>query len=102
MTLLRLRGYRQDIALYSSCSHHEARWHGTWYYSSRKYRLFIPGPYYWGWRIKPVLFVESDSAVIGRVNDPDYFERVGLKFGYVRKADGSNDSRACYNCRNIM
>jgi hypothetical protein len=53
--------------------------------------FFNPGPYYWGWYIKPVLFVQSDSALIGRVNDPNYFERVGLKFGYVRKADGSAD-----------
>jgi hypothetical protein len=52
--------------------------------------FFNPGPYYWGWRIKPVLFVQSDSALIGRV-DPDYFVRNDLKFGYVRKADGSAD-----------
>ena len=53
--------------------------------------FFNPGPYSWGWLIKPVLFVQSDSALIGRVNDPNYFERVGLEFGKVRKADGSND-----------
>ncbi len=52
--------------------------------------FFNPGPYYWRWRIKPVLFVQSDSAVIGRV-DPDYFKRNDLKFGYVRKADGRNN-----------
>jgi hypothetical protein len=52
--------------------------------------FFNPGPYYWGWRIKPVLFVQSDSAVIGRV-DPDFFERNDLEFGKVRKADGRND-----------
>jgi len=52
--------------------------------------FFNPGPYYWGWFIKPVLFLQSDSALIGRV-DPNYFERVGQEFGYVRKADGCND-----------
>ena len=53
--------------------------------------FLTPGPYYWGWYIKPVLFMQSDSALIGKVNDPNYFESVGLRFGYVRKADGSAD-----------
>jgi len=51
-----------------------------------------PGPYYWWeWYIKPMLFVQSDSALIGKANDPSYFERLGLKFGYIRGADGSSD-----------
>jgi hypothetical protein len=53
--------------------------------------FLTPGPYYWGWYMKPVLFMQSDSALIGKVNSPNYFESVGLKFGYVSKADGSNN-----------
>ncbi len=32
----------------------------------------------------------SDSALIG-VRDPNFFSRVGLKYGYVRRADGFRD-----------
>jgi hypothetical protein len=52
--------------------------------------FFNPGPYYWGWYFAPHLFIQSDSALVG-VREPNYFENIGLRFGYVRKADGSSD-----------
>jgi hypothetical protein len=56
--------------------------------------FFNPGPYKWGvtpqpFRL-PALEVLSDSALIG-VRDPDYFSNAGLKYGYVRRADGFRD-----------
>jgi hypothetical protein len=53
--------------------------------------FFTPGPYDWvdilWWS---VLRVHSDSAPIG-VRDPNFFSNAGLKYGYVRRADGFND-----------
>jgi hypothetical protein len=53
--------------------------------------FFNPGPYKWGtWLWYPALYVLSDSALIG-VRDPNFFSNAGLKYGYVRRADGFND-----------
>lgn len=51
--------------------------------------FFNPSPYAWGPSL-PQLYVLSDSALIG-VREPNYFENMGLRFGYVRKADGFKD-----------
>jgi hypothetical protein len=65
----------------------------NWCSISSSNGFFIPGPYRWGlWGIIPLpaLYVFSDSALIG-VRDPNFFSNVGLKYGYVRRADGFND-----------
>jgi hypothetical protein len=53
--------------------------------------FFNPGPYEW----RDILWwselrVHSDSALIG-VRDPNFFSNAGLKYGEVRRADGSRD-----------
>jgi hypothetical protein len=52
--------------------------------------FFIPGPYDWRQFWRPVLRVHSDSALIG-VRDPNFFSNAGLKYGYVRRANGFRD-----------
>ncbi|MFZ8809729.1 MAG: hypothetical protein ACO2PN_16705 [Pyrobaculum sp.] len=55
--------------------------------------FFIPGPYKWDVTSPPrlpVLYVVSDSAFIG-VRDPNFFSNAGLKYGYVRLANGFRD-----------
>jgi len=53
-----------------------------------------PNPVPYDWRdlflSVPVLRVHSDSALISAV-DPNFFSNAGLKYGYVRRADGFND-----------
>ena len=56
--------------------------------------FFIPGPYKWDVTpppfMLPALYMLSDSALIG-VRDPNFFSNAGLKYGYVRRADGFRD-----------
>ncbi len=54
--------------------------------------FFIPGLHVWGvWHSwPPILYVFSDSALIG-VRDPNFFSNAGLKYGYVRRANGFRD-----------
>lgn len=52
--------------------------------------LFNPSPYFWDCSLPQLYVVLSDSALIG-VRGSNYFENTGLRFGYVRKADGFND-----------
>jgi len=57
--------------------------------------FFRPGPHVWSiWPLGqlwlPALYVFSDSALIG-VRDPNFFSNAGLKYGYVRLANGFRD-----------
>jgi hypothetical protein len=56
--------------------------------------FYIPGPYRWDVTpppfVSPALYVLSDSALIG-VRDPNFFSNAGLKYGYVRRANGFVD-----------
>jgi hypothetical protein len=69
----------------------KCNWCSIW----NTFGLFRPGNHTWGvywWGIIPLtaLYVHSDSAFIG-VRDPNFFSNAGLKYGYVRRANGFRD-----------